>query len=191
MSWAQRYFFRLFLPLIFTLSILGILCAAAPLDVHAAAQETTIGGVITFRDPISTDTALYDNITITPAYGRTVKLYCFDTAKQKWIAKAIYKLKDAKTAKLRINYTDDWKTLASSQWRIKVLKADGMKVGRANVKIHNRSVDTFKKTYLGDVWTAFDKPYTKTLQDKISVCPAYGRKVNLYIYNDGTGKWKK
>ena len=191
MSWEQRYNFRLFLPLIFTLSILGILWAAAPLDVHAAAQETTIGGVLTFRDPISTDRALYDTITITPAYGRTVKLYFYDTAKKKWVAKGVYKLKDAETANLRVNFTDEWKTLASSQWRIKVLKADGMKVGRANIKIHNRSVDPFKKTTLGGVYTAFDKSYTKTLKDKISVCPAYGRKVNLYIYNEETGKWKK
>ena len=203
MVWEKRKMTRHLLPVLFALCILGVICAAAPFctsgQVHAAWEKTSITGVLIFRDPISTDRVLYDNITVKPAYGRTVKLYYFDVAKDKWVCKATYKLKKTATSNLKVTFTDEWKKAVSTKWRIKVLKAHSnadagtpaMKTGRIDITIHNRSVDKFAKTTITGAVTTFDQDYTANLADKVTVCPAYGRTVTLYVYNENTKKWKR
>lgn len=196
---------RVVLPVAFAIGIIVLLASAAPLSggscaYAATARTTTITGLNTFRDPVTTEAAQTDTITVTPAYGRTVQLMYYDASSGKWVCKATYTLKNAESAKVKVSYPNDWTTAASTTWRIKVPKVaansaagtPAMKLCKsADITIHNRSKDPFTATSLKGVDTSMSKAYTKTMTDSVTICPAYGREVCLYIYNENTGNWKK
>jgi len=57
-----------------------------------------------------------DKITVSPAYGRTVKLQM--KVSGKWVTKKTFTLKNTKSSTLTIKYTNDWWKVTSSSWRI-------------------------------------------------------------------------
>ena len=79
--------------------------------------KTTLKSVTT-KHSKSYKKTIKDTITVSPAYGRTVKLYFYDSYKAKWVVKKTYKTSNKKTAKVTVNYPNLWKAYSSSKWKI-------------------------------------------------------------------------
>ena len=79
-----------------------------------------------------------DTITVSPAYGRTVRLYFYDPYKAKWVLKKTYKTANKKTAKITITYPKLWKSYHYSKWSINCPVYKKYKKAYKVVKINNK-----------------------------------------------------
>lgn len=68
---------------------------------------------------------LSDTITITPAYGRTIKLQRWNSNTKKWVTKATYKAGNYQKNKRTIRYPKAWYETGSSKWRFYMPATDG------------------------------------------------------------------
>lgn len=66
--------------------------------------------------------SLSDQITVAPAYGRSVKLQMKKSGK--WVTKKTFQLKNEKSSALKITYPNDWWKVTSSSWRIVIPESD-------------------------------------------------------------------
>ena len=60
--------------------------------------------------------SLSDQITVSPAYGRTVKLQMKKSGH--WVTKKTFTLSNTKSSSLKITYPKDWWKVTSSSWRV-------------------------------------------------------------------------
>lgn len=103
----------------------------------APTVKTTLKDVKTKHSKSYTKT-INDTISVSPAYGRTVKLYFYDPYKDKWIEKKSYKTANKKTAKVKIKYPKLWKAYSSSKWKIVCPVYKKYKKASKKVTINNK-----------------------------------------------------
>ena len=82
-----------------------------------------------------------DTISVSPAYGRTVQLYFYDSYKAKWILKKTYKTSNKRTAKVKITYPKLWRAYSSSKWKIVCPAYKSYAEVSKTVKISNKIVN--------------------------------------------------
>ena len=104
-----------------------------------ATVKTTLESVKTKYDKSYTE-SIKDTITVSPAYGRTVKLYFYDPYKGKWAVKKTYKTENKKTAKITISYPKLWKSYSTSKWQVYCPTYKKYKKAYKTVKISNTIV---------------------------------------------------
>ena len=61
-----------------------------------------------------------DTVKVSPAYGRTVKLYRYDTAEKRFVLERSFTTANKKTARVDVRYPASWKGYAKSIWKIDV-----------------------------------------------------------------------
>ena len=66
---------------------------------------------------------IYDNITVSNGYGRTMKLQMWNGSK--WVTKKSITLKNTSTQKIKLMYTKDWWKVTSSKWRMYIASNNG------------------------------------------------------------------
>ena len=78
-----------------------------------------------------------DKITVTPAYGRKLRLQMKQNGK--WVTKKTYTLKNTNSASLNLVYTKDWWKLTSSSWRVVLPESnEGKSYTTAAIKIKTK-----------------------------------------------------
>ena len=103
----------------------------------APTVKTTLKDVKTKHSKSYTKT-IKDTITVSPAYGRTVKLYFYDPYRAKWILKKTYKTANKKTVKVKVKYPKLWKAYSSSKWKIVCPVYKKYKKASKKVTINNK-----------------------------------------------------
>ena len=105
-----------------------------------AATVTTNIKYVTTEYNKSYKNTLKDTITVTPAYGRTVKLYFYDPYKEKWLVKKTYKTENKRYSTLTITYPKLWKSYGYSKWAVECPTYGRYKKGTVNVTIWNKVI---------------------------------------------------
>ena len=62
--------------------------------------------------------SLKKTITVSPAYGRSVKLYRYDIYAKKYVLAKTYKTANKKKAKVKIAFPKAWKTQTTTKWKV-------------------------------------------------------------------------
>lgn len=87
------------------------------IQVEVVRAATEISGLQTSLTKKSR-TPLTNTITLSPAYGRTVKLQMKKSGK--WVTKESFRLEDSDKGTLKLTYPTDWWKTTSSLWRVVV-----------------------------------------------------------------------
>jgi len=152
-----------------------------------AATKTKVTGVAKKFDAHYSKSKLKDKITVSPAYGRKVKLYRYDTAKKKYVLEKTFKTKNKKKATLTITYPKSWKTYARSTWRVvvpyvkKTVKTVKKKVTvqvkeKVEVPVESDTADSGNDKAAKTVTKTVTKNVTKTVKKKVTVRGALKKK---------------
>ena len=117
----------------------GARAYAATAETPAAvpSTKTIVRGVKKTITPKSYKKAPKDLISVTPAYGRTVKLYLYNSQTEKWVKKKTYVTTNEEKAYISIAYPKQWKAHYTSKWKIVVpaVAADAKKGTPAASKV--------------------------------------------------------
>lgn len=164
----------------------------------ATPVETTLTGLPAFTDPADPNSAS-STITVKPAYGRYVLLYYYDTAQSKWIKDSTYTAANTETAKVTVKYGDYKNKAAQTKWKVVVPvtlydyvnKKSAMKAISSETIFHNRAIDDVKTLNVSGMKKDISKDYSKSISDKVTISPAYGRTLEVQMYDIQSGKWIK
>lgn len=91
------------------------------IHVEVVRADTKVSGLKTSLTKKSRS-VLAKNITVAPAYGRTVKLQMKKNGK--WITKKTFRLKETAEDTLKLVFSNDWWKLTSSDWRLAIPESE-------------------------------------------------------------------
>ncbi|MDY4969354.1 MAG: hypothetical protein SO101_03720 [Lachnospiraceae bacterium] len=88
--------------------------------VASKVSKTTVTGLKT-KYNISIKSSAEDTITVSPAYGRSVKLQRYDSSSKKWKTIKTYKTGSGKSADIKLSYASGyWSRYKYTKWRVYV-----------------------------------------------------------------------
>jgi len=99
--------------------------------------ETKLESVST-KHSKSYKSTIGDTITISPAYGRTVELYLYDSYLAKWTLQKTYTSANQAKADVTITYPNTWKAYSESTWKIVCPGNESYQAASQTVKITNK-----------------------------------------------------
>ncbi len=98
-------------------------------DTQAAGKASPAVTTVTGFDKTYTRTGyslpITDTVKVAPAYGRKVQVYHYDPDAKKWVKESTYKTSDKYSAKVKITYSNFWKTRPTAKYKITMSAVKG------------------------------------------------------------------
>ncbi len=93
----------------------------------AAAATTTVSGYAKSHNRSDYTKTMTDTVKVSPAYGRSLKVYHYDQDRKKWVKESTYTTADTYSSKVKIYFSDYWKTRPKTKFKIVMgaVKGDG------------------------------------------------------------------
>lgn len=108
-------------------------------------NTTTVSGLSTSIKK-KAGSAIYDKISVMPAYGRTVYLQRYYSGE--WHTKKIYTASNTDQAAMTLSYPKEWYSRYSTKWRVYIPETDNAEEAAINISIKAKSVYQTPGRYL-------------------------------------------
>lgn len=91
----------------------------------ASPAETTVTGYALTHSRRDYTKTMTDTIKVAPAYGRAVKVYHYNPDTKKWVKESTVTTSDTYEAKVKLVFSDYWKTRTTTKYKIVMDKVPG------------------------------------------------------------------
>ena len=99
--------------------------AAASSDSEVSPAQTTVTGYVTSHNRKDYTKTMTDTIKVAPAYGRVVSVYHYDQDAKKWVKESSVTTGDTYESKVKLVFSDYWKTISTTKYKIVINKVNG------------------------------------------------------------------